>query len=134
LPDTVYTIPLPFSAFPQLPINILPLIMAVTMIIQMRMTPQAGDKMQRRIMSLMPWMFFLFCYNFASALALYWTTQNLINMAQTLIIRRLPMPELKRTKKKKGGFFERLAEQQRILAEQQEQQKRQMRRVTPKNK
>ena len=54
-----------------IPINILPLIMAVTMIIQMRMTPQAGERSQRIIMNLMPVMFFLFCYNFASALALY---------------------------------------------------------------
>lgn len=42
-----------------IPINILPLIMAVTMIVQMRMTPQAGERSQRIIMNLMPLMFFL---------------------------------------------------------------------------
>ncbi len=134
LPDTVFEIPLPFNAFPSLPINILPIIMAITMIIQMKMTPQAGDKMQRRIMAFMPWIFFLFCYNFASALALYWTAQNLINMVQTLLIRRLPQPELtKNKKKKKNGLMQRLMEQQRILAEQQRQQAG-MRNVTPGKK
>lgn len=141
LPDTVWEMPLPFEifSFTQLPINILPLLMAVTMIIQMKMTPQAGDKTQQRIMALMPWMFFLFCYNFASALALYWTTQNIISMGQNLIIRRLPQPELKETKggKKKKGFFERLMEQQRTALEQQQQKARRqgkegMRNVTPK--
>ncbi len=134
LPDTVYEIPLPFSSFPSLPINILPLIMAVTMVIQMRMTPQAGDKMQQRIMNFMPLIFFLFCYNFASALALYWTAQNLINMGQTLLIRRLPQPELSKVKKKKAGFMQRMMDQQRALAEQQKQQGGGMRNVTPGKK
>ncbi|MEG0025218.1 MAG: membrane protein insertase YidC [Akkermansia sp.] len=137
LPDTVCEIPLPFDFYPQLPLNILPLIMAITMIIQMKMTPQAGDKMQQRIMKLMPWMFFLFCYNFASALALYWTTQNLISMGQNLLIKRMPMPELKKVKKKKG-FMQRMMEQQKATLEKQQkvakQQNGGMRNVTPKKK
>lgn len=117
-----------------IPINILPLIMAVTMIIQMRMTPQAGERSQRIIMNLMPVMFFLFCYNFASALALYWTTQNLISIGQTALIRRLPMPVLSPAKKKKSGFFQKMMEQQReALEEQQRKAKgRNMRNITPK--
>ena len=136
LPDTVFEIPLPFASFPQLPVNILPILMAVTMIIQMKMTPQAGDKMQQRIMKLMPWMFFLFCYNFASALALYWTTQNIISMGQNLLIRRMPMPELTKVKKKKG-FLSRMMDQQRTALEQQQKmakQKGNMRNVTPGKK
>lgn len=115
LPDTVFEVPL----FGGIPINILPLVMAVTMIIQMKMTPQAGDKTQQRIMAFMPWIFFLFCYNFASALALYWTTQNIISMGQTLLIRRMPQPELSK-KAKKPGFLQRLMEQQRVAMEQQQ--------------
>lgn len=142
LPDTVFEIPLPFDFYPLLPINILPVVMAVTMILQMKMTPQAGDKMQQRIMAFMPWMFFLFCYNFASALALYWTTQNIISMGQTMLIRRLPMPELtKAPANKKPGFFQRLMEQQRIAMENQQKAAKQkgkgsgnMRNVTPKKK
>lgn len=117
-----------------IPINILPLIMAVTMIIQMRMTPQAGERSQRIIMNLMPVMFFLFCYNFASALALYWTTQNLISIGQTALIRRLPMPVLSPAKKKKPGFFQRMMDQQRVALEEQQRKAkgRSMRNITPK--
>ena len=145
-PDTVWDIALPFN-LPilghELPINILPIIMAVTMIIQMRLTPQAGDKMQQRIMNLMPLMFFAFCYNFASALALYWTTQNIISIGQTYLIRRLPEPKLEK-KDKKPGFFARLMEQQRLMMEQQQknaqaggqkgQQNPHLRNVTPPKK
>lgn len=117
-----------------LPINILPVVMAISMIVQMAMTPQAGDPMQQRIMKFMPVVFFLFCYTYPSALALYWTTTNIISIIQTLIIRRMPVPEPKApTQKKKGkkGFFERMMEaQQAALAEQQRQAN--MRNVTPK--
>lgn len=78
-----------------LPINLLPILMAVTMVLQMRMTPQTGDKLQRRIFMLMPLIFFFFCYNFASALALYWTTQNIFSIAQTWLMQKMPEPELK---------------------------------------
>lgn len=130
--DTVCTLPI-FGW--DLPINILPIVMAVSMVVQMHMTPQAGDPMQQRIMKFMPVMFFLFCYTYPSALALYWTTTNIISIIQTLIIRRMPAPELqKQTAKKKGGkkgFFERMmAAQQAALAEQQRQA--QMRNVTRK--
>lgn len=106
-----------------LPINLLPILMAVTMVIQMRMTPQTGDKLQRRIFMLMPFVFFIFCYNYASALALYWTTQNIVSIGQTWLTQRMPEPELekksKRTAKsavvddgkpRKKGLMERMAE------------------------
>ena len=105
-----------------LPLNILPILMAVTMVFQMRMTPQTGDKLQRRIFMLMPLMFFFFCYNYASALALYWTTQNIVSIAQTWLTNRMPEPELAKKdakgtttvvddgKPRKKGFMERMAE------------------------
>ena len=65
-----------------LPINPLPLIMAGTMFLQMAMTPQTGDPAQRRIFMFMPLIFIFLCYNFASALALYWTVQNVISIVQ----------------------------------------------------
>ena len=113
-PDTIATIDLPF-ALPflgdALPINLLPILMAVTMVIQMKMTPQAGDPLQRRIMMLMPVMFFVFCYNFAAALALYWTTQNIFSIGQTAYMKRVPEPELtKSNKPRKKTLAERVAE------------------------
>ena len=124
-----------------LPLNILPFIMAASMIAMMKMSPSAGDPMQQKIMKFMPLMFFLFCYTYPSALALYWTTTNIISIIQTLIIRRLPQPTLEQAaaeasangKNKKEGFFARI---QRMAEEQQKQleaQKRgNMRNVTKK--
>ena len=108
-PDTVGH--LPFS-FPFLgdAINILPILMAVTMVLQMKMTPQTGDKMQRRIFMFMPIIFFFFCYNFASALALYWTTQNIFSIGQTWLMQKMPEPELKSSgKANKPSMMQKLA-------------------------
>ncbi len=131
LPDTVYEIPLPFSLpflGDVLPVNVLPFLMIISMIVMMSMTPQTGgDKTQRIIMRTMPIFFFLFCYNYASALALYWTTTNIISMIQTLIIRRLPMPEPKKVDPKKQSKWA-----LKIKHMMEEEQKRQtaMRNVT----
>ena len=38
--------------------------------------------MQQRVFMFMPLIFIFFCYNFASALALYWTVQNLFSVVQ----------------------------------------------------
>lgn len=109
-PDTIAQ--LPFSIpFLGSGVNVLPILMAVTMVLQMKMTPQTGDKMQRRIFMLMPIMFFFFCYNFASALALYWTTQNIFSIGQTWLMTKLPEPELKTSKKAgKKSMMQKLSE------------------------
>ncbi len=123
-----------------LPINILPIVMAISMLVQMRMTPQAGDPTQQKIMRWMPLMFFAFCYTYPSALALYWTTQNIISIGQTWLIQRMSPPVLTEAPVKKAGkkgFFERMMEQQQAaLAEQQRRAKQQggERNVTPKKK
>ena len=96
-----------------IPINILPIVMAATSAIQMSLMPKTGDKMQQRIMMFMPLMFFFFCYNYASALALYWTTQNIFSIGQTYFMNKIPEPELK---ERKGGgkksWVQRMAEKQ----------------------
>ena len=115
------------------PIDLLPILMAVTMVFQMRLTPQSGDKMQRRIFMLMPLMFFFFCYNYAAALALYWSTQNIVSICQTLLMKKLPEPELvdkggkdgavevdPNAKPRKKGMFEKLAERMEQVQQQQE--------------
>jgi YidC/Oxa1 family membrane protein insertase len=118
-----------------IPINLLPVVMAATSVIQMAMMPKTGDKMQQRIMMLMPLMFFFFCYNYASALALYWTIQNIFSIGQTYLMNKIPEPEL--VARKDGGkksWVQRMAEKQ---AEMQKQQKARaksganMRNVTP---
>ena len=71
-----------------LPINPLPLLMAITMLLQMKLSPQSGDPAQRKMMMFMPLIFIFMCYNFASALALYWTIQNLISIVQLQMTKR----------------------------------------------
>ena len=103
-----------------LPLNILPILMAVTMVIQMQITPKTGDKMQQRIFMLMPLIFFFFCYNFASALALYWTTQNIFSIGQTWLMQKMPEPELKASKKAgKKSWAQKLAEKAEEAKKQQ---------------
>lgn len=86
LPDTVGSFNLMGY---QLDINPLPILMGVTMFLQMKLTPQpqATDKTQQRIFMFMPFMFLFFCYNFASALALYWTGQNIFSILQVQVSR-----------------------------------------------
>jgi YidC/Oxa1 family membrane protein insertase len=43
---------------------------------------------------IMPWIFTLFCYTFASGLALYSTINGLFTIAQQMIINRMPEPDL----------------------------------------
>jgi len=114
-----------------IPLNILPIVMAGTSAIQMAMMPKTGDKMQQRIMLFMPLMFFFFCYNYASALALYWTTQNIFSIGQTYLMNKIPEPEL--VARKDGGkksWVQRMAEKQ---AEMQKLKAKggDMRNVTP---
>ena len=118
-----------------IPINLLPIVMAITSAIQMAMMPKTGDKMQQRIMMFMPLMFFFFCYNYASALALYWTTQNIFSIGQTWLMNKIPEPEL--VARKDGGkksWVQRMADKQAEMQKVQQQRAKSggnMRDVTP---
>jgi len=121
-----------------IPINLLPVVMALTSFLQIKMTPMTGDKLQQRIILFMPLLFFFFCYNFASALALYWTTQNIFSIGQTWLMNKVPEPELKPVKGGRKSWVQRMAEKQ---AEMQKIQKTRqqgaaggMRDVTPDKK
>jgi YidC/Oxa1 family membrane protein insertase len=78
------------------PINILPLCMAATQVWLMQMTPKTGDATQRRVMMFTPLIFMFICYNFAAALALYYTAQNLFSILQFYQTRNQPMPTLEK--------------------------------------
>ena len=80
------------------PLNIMPLLMGATMIIQMRLTPTPTvDNAQATMMKIMPWIFTIFCYNFAAGLALYSTINGLFTIGQQIVINRMPEPELPTT-------------------------------------
>ena len=88
-PDTVFRL----WGFP---VNVLSIVMAGTMIWQMAIQPKSGDAMQQRIFYFMPVVFLVFCYNYASGLALYWTTQNLFSIVQLYLTRNKPLPILEK--------------------------------------
>src|SRR6478672_8368900 len=90
-PDTVAHLPILGW-----PINIIPLCMAATQVWLMAMTPKTGDPTQRRIAMFMPLIFLFICYNFAAALALYYTAQNLFSILQFYQNKRQPMPTLEK--------------------------------------
>ena len=97
-PDTI-------AHFMGFPVNLLPIIMAGTMLWQMAISPKSGDAVQQRMMYFMPVIFLSFAYNYASGLALYWTTQNLFSIAQLYFTRNQPLPTLEKIVKPKpsGG-------------------------------
>jgi YidC/Oxa1 family membrane protein insertase len=73
----------------------MPLLMGATMIFQMRLTPTpTTDPAQQTMFKVMPVIFMLFCYNFASGLALYSTINGLFTIVQQMIINRMPEPQL----------------------------------------
>lgn len=84
-PDTIWRVP-----GLGLPLNIMPLLMGATMIVQMRITPQPTtmEGPQVLMMKLMPILFTLFCYNFAAALALYSTVNGLFTIGQQLLVNK----------------------------------------------
>ena len=90
-PDTVAHLPILGW-----PVNIIPLCMAATQIWLMQMTPKTGDATQRRVMMFTPLIFLFICYNFAAALALYYTAQNLFSILQFYQNKNQPMPTLEK--------------------------------------
>lgn len=82
-------------------INPLPILMTATQVLLMKMTPQTGDSQQVKMMQWMPVVLLFVLYNFAAALALYWTVSNLISMIQTYVNLRRPVPIMKRLPKTK---------------------------------
>lgn len=95
-PDTI-------AHFMGFPVNLLPIIMAGTMLWQMAISPKSGDAVQQRMMYFMPVIFLSFAYNYASGLALYWTTQNLFSIAQLYFTRNQPLPTLEKIVKPKSN-------------------------------
>ena len=70
------------------PFFVLPLLMGVTMFIQMRLNPPPADPMQAKVMQFMPVMMtgmFLF---FPSGLVLYWVTNSVLGILQQWYITR----------------------------------------------
>ena len=93
------------------PLHILPILIIGSMFLVQFITPSPGmDPNQRRMMAIMmPVIFGFSMWHFASGLALYWGTGNLINLAIQLTINKSKMGQemhaiaAKRAAKKLGG-------------------------------
>ena len=67
--------------------------MGASMVVQQKMTPAAGDPMQRRMMMLLPVVFTFFFLNLSSGLVVYFLFSNLFAMMFQVLMQRWK-PEL----------------------------------------
>jgi YidC/Oxa1 family membrane protein insertase len=73
----------------ELPVRLLPLLMGVSMVAQQKLTPSTMDPAQARVMlTVMPVMFTLMFYQFASGLVLYWFVSTLLGIGQQVLTNR----------------------------------------------
>jgi YidC/Oxa1 family membrane protein insertase len=81
-PDTL------FGTLPGLdmPIGLLPIIMAVSMYVQTKLNPTPPDPIQAKVMMFMPLVFSFMFFYFPSGLVLYWVVNNILSIAQQWVI------------------------------------------------
>jgi YidC/Oxa1 family membrane protein insertase len=89
------------------PYYVLPIIMGATQFVQQKMTPSAGDPMQRKMFALMPVFFTILFLGFPSGLVLYWLTNNVLGIGQQYFYKRM------REAKASGGTSKKVAEKSR---------------------
>lgn len=79
------------------PSYITPVLMGVTMFIQQKLTPMTGDPMQAKIMQFMPLMFLVFFLKAPAGLVIYWLVNNVLSIAQQMIINRTYASDVTKT-------------------------------------
>jgi len=71
------------------PYFILPILMAVSMVLQQKLSPMVfQDPMQERVMKIMPVMFAVFFLFFPAGLVLYWLVNNILTITQQWFINK----------------------------------------------
>ena len=73
-------------------IPVLTILLGITMFLQQRMAPPAGDPAQQRVMMFMPLVFTYMFIGFPAGLTLYWITNNLLTIAQQYFVMRSNPP------------------------------------------
>ncbi len=71
------------------PYYVLPVLMAITMILQTRMNPVPPDPIQAKVMQFMPYVFSVFFFFFPAGLVLYWLVNNILSILQQWQIQRM---------------------------------------------
>jgi YidC/Oxa1 family membrane protein insertase len=77
---------LPFEAPALLHLGVWPLIMGVTMFVQMRMNPTPPDPTQAMIFNWMPLVFMFMLASFPAGLVIYWAWNNTLSVLQQSVI------------------------------------------------
>lgn len=90
-PTTIFNLfgLLPFTPPSFLMIGVWPLIMAGSMYLQQKMSPQPADPVQAQVMKFMPLMFLFMFSGFPAGLLIYWSWNNLLSIVQQSYINKL---------------------------------------------
>lgn len=71
------------------PYYVLPILMAVTMVVQTKLNPVPPDPVQAQVMKYMPYVFSIFFFFFPAGLVLYWLVNNILSILQQWQIQRM---------------------------------------------
>ncbi|MBV7256309.1 membrane protein insertase YidC [Pacificimonas sp. WHA3] len=82
---------LPFDPPGFIAIGVLPILLGITMFIQFKLNPAPMDEMQKKVFSILPWVFMVIMAPFAAGLQLYWMVNNIVSIGQQwLLIKKYP--------------------------------------------
>ena len=125
-----FSIPVPFAQTPLDSFNLLPILMGLAMVASMKLMPTTTvqSPQQKMIMTLMPIVFSVICYNMASGLNLYILTSTLLGIAQNFFIHRVDIDvDVKKKKqpaKKPRNFYAAAQVKKREMAREAKQNKK----------
>ena len=90
-PTTIFNLfsLLPFTPPEFLMIGVWPLIMAASMFLQQKISPQPADPVQAQVMKFMPLMFLFMFSGFPAGLLIYWSWNNILSIVQQSYINKL---------------------------------------------
>lgn len=78
-------------------IGILPILLGLTMYLQQKFQPPVSDPNQAMMMRWLPWIFVIISASFPAGLVVYWGWNNLLSIAQQVLIEKFFIPQ--KTKK-----------------------------------
>ncbi len=90
-PTTIFNLfgLIPFTPPSVLMIGAWPIIMAITMFLQQKMSPAPADPTQAQVMKFMPLIFLVMFSSFPAGLLIYWSWNNILSIVQQYYINKL---------------------------------------------
>lgn len=122
--DLPFSIPVPFAQTPLDSFNLLPILMGLAMVASMKLMPATTvqSPQQKMIMTLMPILFSVICYNMAAGLNLYILTSTLLGIAQNFVVHRIDIDvnvdKTKKTTKRPRNFYAAAQAKKREIAKE----------------